>query len=91
MGMNVARSRMLKVAGTCPWMVKAGAPPGSRDGLVHRTVHPTVPPQVDYGPTPLGETLPGPVGEVARWASQDRSGIQEAREPFDAAADPGPD
>lgn len=61
-----------------------------RDGLVHREVYPTVPPRVDYGLTPLGETLLGPLGEVARWASQNRSRIQEARERFDGAEDPGP-
>lgn len=32
-----------------------------RDGLISRTVHPVVPPCVDYALTPLGRTLLGAV------------------------------
>lgn len=38
------------------------------DGLVRRTVHPTVPPSVEYALTPSGQGLLGPLSEVANWA-----------------------
>ncbi|QSQ10723.1 winged helix-turn-helix transcriptional regulator [Myxococcus landrumensis] len=59
-----------------------------RDGLVTRTVHPTVPPQVDYALTPLGETLLGPVSELSRWAVNHREQIQAARGLYDARPEP---
>ena len=37
-------------------------------GLVHRLVHPVVPPQVDYSLTPLGETLVDPLAVLCEWA-----------------------
>src|SRR6187200_3063411 len=36
-----------------------------RDGLVTRTVFPTIPPRVDYALTPLGRTLLEPVRALA--------------------------
>ncbi|MDR7273643.1 winged helix-turn-helix transcriptional regulator [Catenuloplanes atrovinosus] len=38
------------------------------DGLVSRTVHPTVPPGVEYALTPLGRTLLEPLSALADWA-----------------------
>jgi DNA-binding HxlR family transcriptional regulator len=38
------------------------------DGLVTRTVHPTVPPSVEYDLTPLGRSLLEPVSALADWA-----------------------
>lgn len=38
------------------------------DGLIDRVVHPTVPPAVDYGLTPLGESLLHPLSALADWA-----------------------
>ncbi|MGW5385628.1 winged helix-turn-helix transcriptional regulator [Nocardia sp. NPDC003963] len=38
------------------------------DGLVDRVVYPTVPPAVEYGLTPLGETLLVPLSALADWA-----------------------
>jgi DNA-binding HxlR family transcriptional regulator len=37
------------------------------DGLVERTVHPTVPPAVEYALTPLGRSLLVPVSALADW------------------------
>ena len=37
------------------------------DGLVERTVHPTVPPSVEYGLTKRGRGLLGPIREMAAW------------------------
>jgi DNA-binding HxlR family transcriptional regulator len=39
-----------------------------RDGMVSRTVHPTVPPQVEYALTPLGHSLAVPVRALGAWA-----------------------
>jgi len=55
-----------------------------RDGLVTRTVFPTIPPRVDYELTPLGRSLLAPVSELGRWARRNRATIAEARRRFDA-------
>lgn len=54
-----------------------------RDGLVTRTVTPSIPPRVDYALTPLGRTLLDPVIRLAIWAERNRGRIQEARDRFD--------
>jgi len=56
-----------------------------RDGLVTRTVFPTIPPRVDYALTELGRSLLTPVGALSAWALENRSRIQEARQRFDTA------
>jgi DNA-binding HxlR family transcriptional regulator len=55
-----------------------------RDGLVTRTVFPTIPPRVDYELTELGRSLLEPVSGLGLWARQNRSAIQDARRRFDA-------
>jgi DNA-binding HxlR family transcriptional regulator len=56
-----------------------------RDGLVTRTVFPTVPPRVDYELTKLGRSLLEPVSGIGLWARQNRAAIAEARQRFDAS------
>src|SRR3954464_15763440 len=56
-----------------------------RDGLVTRTVFPTVPPRVDYELTRLGRSLLEPVSGIGLWARQNRIAIAEARQRFDAS------
>src|ERR1700726_2541851 len=56
-----------------------------RDGLVTRTVFPTVPPRVDYELTKLGRSLLEPVSALGLWARKNRAGIEDARRRFDAA------
>jgi DNA-binding HxlR family transcriptional regulator len=56
-----------------------------RDGLVTRTVFPTIPPKVEYELTKLGRSLLEPVSGIGLWARQNRAAIQEARQRFDAA------
>jgi DNA-binding HxlR family transcriptional regulator len=58
-----------------------------RDGLVTRTVFPTVPPRVDYELTELGRSLWTPVGALATWAHANQDEIAAARRRFDARAD----
>src|SRR5687767_8507224 len=57
-----------------------------RDGLVTRTVFPTVPPRVDYELTKLGHSLLEPVNGLGRWARQNQPAIQQAQERFDGTA-----
>jgi DNA-binding HxlR family transcriptional regulator len=61
-----------------------------RDGLVTRTVHPTIPPRVEYELTELGRSLRRPLVAVAEWARANRAAIAEAREVFDATSDASP-
>jgi DNA-binding HxlR family transcriptional regulator len=56
-----------------------------RDGLVTRTVFPTIPPRVDYELTELGRSLLEPVSELGLWARANRPAIQDARRRFDSA------
>ena len=49
-----------------------------RDGLVTRTVFPTIPPRVDYELTELGRSLLAPVNALGTWARQNRQRIQQA-------------
>jgi DNA-binding HxlR family transcriptional regulator len=55
-----------------------------RDGLVTRTVYPTIPPRVEYELTTLGRSLLEPVKALGDWAVQNRPAIQAARQRFDA-------
>ena len=55
-----------------------------RDGLVTRTVFPTIPPRVDYELTELGRSLLDPVSELGSWARRNRRAIENARHRFDA-------
>lgn len=55
-----------------------------RDGLVTRTVFPTIPPRVDYELTALGRSLLDPVSELGSWARRNRRAIENARHRFDA-------
>ena len=55
-----------------------------RDGLVTRTVFPSVPPRVEYELTTLGRSLQQPVSALAAWAIDHRGAIDGARKKFDA-------
>ena len=58
-----------------------------RDGLVNRTVTPTIPPRVDYELTPLGRSLQAPVEALANWAIENIEAVYEAQARFDAEHD----
>ena len=57
-----------------------------RDGLVTRTVFPTIPPRVDYELTDLGCSLLMTVRGLGDWAQRHHDEIVEARRRFDEAA-----
>ena len=50
-----------------------------RDRLVRRTIHPIVPPRVDYALTPLGKTLMPPLSTLYRWMEKHLREVQQAR------------
>jgi DNA-binding HxlR family transcriptional regulator len=56
-----------------------------RDGLVTRTIFPTIPPRVDYELTELGQSLRKPVENLGKWVFTNLPQIHDARERFDGA------
>ena len=58
-----------------------------RDGLVNRTVTPTIPPRVDYELTELGRSLQKPICGLATWATENVEAIHLAQARFDAEQD----
>ncbi|MEU6072918.1 helix-turn-helix domain-containing protein [Micromonospora sp. NPDC047074] len=57
-----------------------------RDGLVSRTVFPTVPPRVDYALTPLGATLHETIRALVTWTETHQREIAAARAAYDVRA-----
>src|SRR5690349_2218702 len=58
-----------------------------RDGLVTRTVFPTIPPRVDYELTDLGRGLSKPVQALGQWVFEHKVEIESARARFDGRAE----
>jgi len=56
-----------------------------RDGLLTRTVTPTIPPRVDYELTELGVSLREPVKALGEWAIEHIACIRTAQEKYDSA------
>ena len=54
-----------------------------RDGLIQRTVYPTVPPSVDYRLTRLGQSLMDPLEQLVQWSDRHHAKIHKARAAFD--------
>src|ERR1700733_8377092 len=54
-----------------------------RDGLLTRTIFPTIPPRVDYELTKLGRSLLSAVEPLGAWAQTHVADIHKAREKFD--------
>ncbi len=50
-----------------------------QDGLVSRTVHPTVPPKVEYALTPLGFSFLKPLRSLEAWATEHHEQVRQAR------------
>jgi DNA-binding HxlR family transcriptional regulator len=53
-----------------------------QDGLVTRTMFPTIPPRVDYELTKLGRKLIVPLHALYEWARENRPAMLAAREAF---------
>jgi DNA-binding HxlR family transcriptional regulator len=58
-----------------------------RDGLVTRTVYPSIPPKVEYELTDLGCSLIEPLKSLSSWGRKNRPAIEDARIRFDAQAE----
>ncbi|MFF5211698.1 winged helix-turn-helix transcriptional regulator [Streptosporangium sp. NPDC000396] len=56
-----------------------------RDGLVRRTVYPTIPPQVEYELTSMGHSLTHLLKAMADWSAAHREAIAASRRTWDAA------
>ncbi|MGP4083949.1 winged helix-turn-helix transcriptional regulator [Streptomyces sp. KR55] len=59
-----------------------------RDGLVTRTVHPTVPPKVEYELTPVARELHETLQRLTDWAERNRVYIAESRAAYDEEHEP---
>jgi len=59
-----------------------------RDGLITRTLYPTIPPRVDYELTDMGRTLLKPVMALVNWANRNQVAIAEAHKRFDEKPEP---
>ncbi|MFJ3618856.1 winged helix-turn-helix transcriptional regulator [Streptomyces iakyrus] len=57
-----------------------------RDGLVKRTVHPVVPPRVEYELTSLGRTLHTTIQSLVTWTEEHQEEIAQARTAYDTRA-----
>jgi DNA-binding HxlR family transcriptional regulator len=55
-----------------------------RDGIVTRTIHPVIPPRVDYALTPMGRTLLETIGQLVTWTDSHLPEIEAARAAYDA-------
>jgi DNA-binding HxlR family transcriptional regulator len=58
-----------------------------RDGLVSRTVTPSIPPRVDYELTDLGHSLREPICALSQWALANIDAIHAAQAEFDGAGE----
>ena len=59
-----------------------------RDGMVARTVHPVIPPRVDYELTDLGRTLRRPISALEAWAIAHMDDVVAARVVYDESLAP---
>lgn len=56
-----------------------------RDGLLSRTVYPTVPPKVEYELTDIAQELNESLATLTAWAERHRATIARARKAYDEA------
>ncbi|MFI6495266.1 winged helix-turn-helix transcriptional regulator [Streptomyces sp. NPDC050564] len=57
-----------------------------RDGLVTRTVYPTIPPKVEYAATRLGESVTALMHAIRAWSEENINAVLDARDVYDARA-----
>lgn len=74
-----------RIAGVSQKMLTQTLRTLERDGLVTRTVTPTVPVRVDYELTALGAGLLAQLQPIKQWAEQHMTDVEKAQKAFDAA------
>jgi DNA-binding HxlR family transcriptional regulator len=57
-----------------------------RDGLVTRTVYPTIPPKVEYAATELGESVTALMHAIRAWSEENINAVLDARDAYDTRA-----
>ncbi len=55
-----------------------------RDGLIQRTVTPSVPPRVDYALTQMGQAFGQATFPIGQWAFENKEAVEAARATFDS-------
>ncbi|MFI6736103.1 winged helix-turn-helix transcriptional regulator [Nonomuraea sp. NPDC050451] len=73
-----------RVAGVSQKMLTQTLRGLERDGLISRTLTPSVPVRVDYALTPLGESLMPLVAAIKSWAETHMEDVEAARDRYDA-------
>jgi len=61
-----------------------------RDGLVSRTMHPEIPPRVEYEITDLGRSLAPVFAALVTWSSGHLTDVTQARTSYDTSDKPLP-
>ncbi|MGW6450038.1 winged helix-turn-helix transcriptional regulator [Lentzea sp. NPDC055074] len=56
-----------------------------RDGLVHRDVHPVIPPHVEYSLTPLGKGAASHLVALFSWIGANQAEVTQAQQRYDAS------
>jgi DNA-binding HxlR family transcriptional regulator len=57
-----------------------------RDGLVTRSVYPTIPPRVEYAATELGESVTALMSAIRTWSEENINAVLDARDTYDVRA-----
>ncbi|HYZ00087.1 MAG TPA: helix-turn-helix domain-containing protein [Candidatus Binatia bacterium] len=76
-----------RIAGVSQKMLTQTLRTLERDGLITRTVTPSVPVRVDYALTPLGRDLLPVMVAIKDWAEHNMDDVNTARRRYDARAD----
>jgi DNA-binding HxlR family transcriptional regulator len=61
-----------------------------RDGLVSRTMHPEIPPRVEYEITDLGRSLAPVFAALVNWSADHLADVTQARGSYDRSGRPLP-
>ena len=73
-----------RIGGVSPKMLTQTLRGLERDGMISRTVHPVVPPKVEYALTDLGASLLDLVSALGSWAERHIADVIDARTAYDA-------